>query len=58
LGVETVPATAGTGLAAAFAAGTAASALSAGIRPDRLMMDIHRRPGGLLRITPARSGPE
>lgn len=50
LGVDTAQATAGTGLAAAFAAGTAASALSAGMPPTSFFRAVHQRPGGLLRI--------
>jgi hypothetical protein len=48
LGVESTQASAGTGLAAAFAAGTAASALSSGMPPNRFVMPLRQRPGGLL----------
>jgi hypothetical protein len=56
LGVESNVADAGTGLAASFAAGTAASALSAGVPPSSLLMGMCRHPGGPLQIRPA--GPE
>ncbi|HLJ96712.1 MAG TPA: hypothetical protein VKU02_26300 [Gemmataceae bacterium] len=52
LGVEPAQAAAGTGLAAGFAAGTAASALSAGMPAESVLFAIHRYPGGLLRIRP------
>jgi hypothetical protein len=50
LGVESANAGAGTGIATAFAAGTVASALSAGIPPGSLVSGICRHPGGLLHI--------
>src|SRR5438132_1532576 len=53
MGVEPASAAAGTGLAAAFAGGTAASALSAGMPAESFLLAIHRQPGGLLRIRPA-----
>jgi hypothetical protein len=53
VGVDTASAAAGTGLAAAFAGGTAASALSAGMPAESFLFAIHRQPGGLLRIRPA-----
>jgi hypothetical protein len=52
LGVESDVADAGTGVAASFAAGTAASALSAGVAPNSLLMGICRHPGGLLHFRP------
>lgn len=53
LGVEPGKAATGTSLAAAFAGGAAAAALSAGVPADGLWFAIHRQPGGLLRIRPA-----
>jgi hypothetical protein len=50
LGVEAAQASAGTGVAAAFAAGTAASTLSSGMPPGRFVMPLRQHPGGLLRI--------
>jgi hypothetical protein len=52
LGVEAPEAAAGTGIAAAFAAGTAASALSGGMRPNSFLCFVPGQPGGLLRIQP------
>jgi hypothetical protein len=56
LGVEAAEVTAGTGLAAAFAAGTAASALSAGMPPNCFLSPIRQRSGGLLSIRQAVQG--
>jgi len=53
LGVDSVKAAAGTGLAAAFAAGAAASALSAGMPPNNFLFAIRQHPGGLLCIRQA-----
>jgi hypothetical protein len=52
LGVEAAEAAAGTGIAAAFAAGTAASALSGEMRPNSFLCFVPGQPGGLLRIQP------
>lgn len=46
LGLEPAQAAAGTSVAAAFAAGTAASSLSAGLLPEHLLLAIRRQRGG------------
>jgi hypothetical protein len=50
LGLETTQASAGAGLAAAFAAGAAASALSSGMPPHYFVLSLRHCPGGLFRI--------
>jgi hypothetical protein len=58
LAIGAAEASAGTGLAAAFAAGTAATAISAGIPPQGLFFAIRQHPSGLLSVQPiVRPGP-